>query len=264
MKYKTHRHRIALICCCVATIMSGQAACIKSTTPSEPLPTVSSSDPNKVVDEILEKYTAAVGGKATIEQVKSYAGKGTLSSSLFKETGTFQIWGKHPNKTLSVIRFPKGIVIKKGFDGETRWVQTPGGIRTDEGPGEMAEVERDADIYSSGRIKNLYQSMRLEAIARLNGRDVKVVEGKPAKGPNEKLFFDSESGLLLRWDMVRKNPRRGNVFVKVSLDDYKDVDGIKVPFNVRFAFESFDLSMKIEELKHNVPLEDAMFHKPPH
>lgn len=62
--------------------------------------------------------------------------------------------------------------------------------------------------------------------------------------------------------MVRKHPKRGNVFVKVSLEDYKEVDGIKVPFNVRFSFESFEVTLKIEEVRHNVQLEDAMFHKP--
>jgi hypothetical protein len=104
--------------------------------------------------------------------------------------------------------------------------------------------------------------MGLEGQARLHGRDVYIVEGKPEKGPTEKLFFDKENGLLLRWDMVRRNPQRGNVFVKVHLDDYREVDGLKVPFKVRFAFESFDITLRIAELKHNVPIDDAVFQKP--
>ena len=78
----------------------------------------------------------------------------------------------------------------------------------------------------------------------------------------EKLFFDKGNGLLLRWDMVRRNPRRGNVFVKVHLDDYREVDGLKVPFKVRLAFESFSVTLRLDQLKHNVPIEDAMFEKP--
>ena len=126
----------------------------------------------------------------------------------------------------------------------------------------MAEVDKDADIYGAGRIKNLYESMRFEGKARLNGREVNMIEGKPVKGPVEKLLFDAQTGLLLRWDMVRRQAKRGNVFVKVSLDDYREVDGVKVPFKVRFAFESFELKLIIDELQHNVPLEDAMFEKP--
>ena len=126
----------------------------------------------------------------------------------------------------------------------------------------MSEIERDAEIYRAGKIKNLYESLKLENKARLNGRDVYVVEGKPPQGPAEKLFFDTENGLLVRWDMVRRNPQRGNVFVKVHLDDYREVDGLRVPFKVRFAFESFDFTMKIDDLQHNVSIDDAIFKKP--
>ena len=126
----------------------------------------------------------------------------------------------------------------------------------------MAEVERDADIYRVGKIRSLYDTMRMEQNARLHGRDVYVLEGKPARGPSDKLFFDVKDGFLLRWDMVRKNPKRGNVFVKVHLEDYRDVDGVKVPFKVRFAFESFDLTLTMNELKHNVEIDDSFFKKP--
>ena len=262
LRSKIHGHRIALVFVFLGTLIYGQAACSKTNPSPEPSPESTTPDPNKVVDDILAKYAAAVGGQSAIEQVKSYAGKGTFSMSIFKQTGTYAVWGKHPNKTLSVIRFPGGIVVKKGFDGETRWVQTPKGISTEEGPAEMAEIERDADIYGAGRIKDLYASMHLEGKARLKGRDVVIVEGKPEKGPTEKLLFDAENGLLMRWDMIRRHAKKGNVFVKVHLDNYTDVEGIKIPFNVRFAFESFDLTIKISELTHNVPLEDALFQKP--
>ena len=76
------------------------------------------------------------------------------------------------------------------------------------------------------------------------------------------MFFDKDNGLLLRWVMVRRDPRRGNVFVKIHLDDYREVDGLKVPFKVRMAFESFSVTMRIDELKHNVPIDDAVFEKP--
>jgi hypothetical protein len=66
----------------------------------------------------------------------------------------------------------------------------------------------------------------------------------------------------VRWDMARRDPRRGYVFVKVHLDDYREVDGVKVPFSVRFAFESFDFTIKINDLKHNVSIDDAVFKKP--
>lgn len=250
--------RTVLIACFVGVLASAQSACNRAPAPAPS----TTPDPQQVVDEILERYTTAVGGQAAIDRVTSYRAKGRFAASLFKETGTYEVWAKDPNKTLSVIQFPRVGTLKKGFDGETHWVQTPTAMANDESSSGMAEVEKDADIYNAGKIKNLYESMRLEGKAQLNGRNVNVIEGKPVKGPAEKLLFDAQTGLLLRWDMVRRDPKRGNVFVKVTLDDYREVDGVKVPFNVRFAFETFELRLTVDELQHNVPLEDAMFRKP--
>lgn len=240
-----------------------QVACsrLPSSTGSGPAP-ASSPDPAAVVDQILERYLEALGGKAAIDKVKSYKTKGTFEISVMPEPGTFEAWGKDPHKSLTVIRFPRIGELKKGFDGETRWVQTPVGTFSNSSPQEIAEVERDAEVYRAGSVKSLYESMKLEMKARLSGRDVYIVEGKPAKGPAEKLFFDVENGLLVRWDMARRNPTRGTVFVKVHLNDYREIDGVKIPFNVRFAFESFNFTMKLDELQHNVSIDDAIFKKP--
>lgn len=239
--------------------VAAQVACNRLGSSADPEPGPS-PDQSALVAEILKRYTEAVGGRDAIDGIKSYKAQGTFQSSVV--SGTFEAWGKDPYKTLSVIEFPRIGTLKKGFDGENRWVQTPAGTFSDESPKQMAEVERDAEVYRAGKIRDLYQSMRLEGSARLKRRDVYVVEGIPEKGPTEKLFFDKETGLLMRWDMVRRNPERGNIFVKVHLDDYRQIGGVQVPFNVRFAFESFDFTLKVDELKHNIPIDDAMFKKP--
>ncbi len=250
-------------CFLLGIFLSGQVACSRLGQSNGSAPTASPSpDQSAIVDQILARYTEAVGGLPAIERIKSHHAKGTFATSVSPEQGAFETWGKEPNKTLSWIEFPRIGVLKKGFDGETRWVQTPVGTFNDQSSKEMAEIERDSDIYRAGKIKSLYESMRLDSKGRLKGRDVYIVEGTPVKGPPEKLLFDTESGLLVRWDMARRDPRRGYVFVKVSLDDYKDVDGVKVPFSVRFAFESFDFTIKIDDLKHNVSIDDAIFKKP--
>lgn len=236
------------------------SSCLKKSNPESNAS--SPEESNAKIDEILQKYEAAVGGRQAIDHVTSYHGTGTFSTSLSSLTGTYEVWGKDPDKTLSTITFPRLLVIKKGFDGTSRWVQTPAGTFSDESSSGMSELERDADIYRAGKIKSLYAKMLLQPKARLHGHEVYVVEGQPARGPSEKLFFDVKDGLLLRWDMVRKDPKRGNVFVKVHLEDYREVDGVKIPFNVRFAFESFDVIMKIDEIKHNVDIPDSLFKKP--
>lgn len=254
---KTKILSIFFVIFCVA-----QSTCTSPNLPTEPEPTSSPANQNALVDQILERYTEAVGGRAAIDAVASYRAEGRFASSALQEPGKFTILGKDPHKTLSMIEFPRIGTLKKGFDGETRWVQTPAGTFTDESPQQMAELEQDAEVYRAGKIRGLYESVSLEGQARLNGRDIYILAGKPVKGPTEKLLFDKETGLLRRWDMVRRNPQRGNIFVKVHLEDYREVDGVKVPFKVRFAFESFELTLNVDVLEHNVSLDDALFAKP--
>ena len=256
-----HGSRRTILCLLAALALSVTSACIKKSIPESTASAVS-PDSSAKIDEILQRYESAVGGREAIDRIVSYHGTGSFSTSASRLTGTYEVWGKDPDKTLSTITFTPSVTLKKGFDGTTFWVQTPAGTLTDESATGMVEVERDADIYRAGKIKNLYEKMQLQPNARLSGREVYVVEGEPARGPHEKLFFDVKDGLLLRWDMVRKSPQRGNVFVKVHLEDYREVDGVKVPFKVRFAFESFNVTLQMDELKHNVQIDDGFFKKP--
>jgi hypothetical protein len=244
----------------IAVVITAQLSCTRGPG-TQPRPAASPTPTEQaLVDQILQRYEQALGGKEAIAAVTSQRMKGTFQ--LRNMSGNIEGWSKDPNKTLVVIEFPRIGTLKKGFDGETRWVQTPAGTFSDSSPQEIAELDRDAEVYSAGKIKSLFESMKLDNKAKLNGRDMNVIEGKPAKGPAEKLFFDVENGLLVRWDMARRQEGRGTVFVKVHLDDYKEVGGLKVPFKVRFNFESFTLLVQVNELEYNVPIDDAMFRKP--
>ena len=52
-----------------------------------------------------------------------------------------------------------------------------------------------------------------------------------ANGATEKLYFDAESGLLVRRDFERVTVDDGIVLYEVDYEDYKDVDGLKLRLN---------------------------------
>ena len=236
-----------------------QLSCVRRST-TQPEPTASPTPTEQAkIDQILQRYEDAVGGKAAIDSITSYRLKGTFT--LAGMTGKVQVWRKDPHKYVTVMEFPRIGTLKKGFDGETHWFQTPGGTFTEKSQEEIAKLERDTAAYSSAKIRGLFDSMKLEPKARLNGRDMHVIEGKPLKGPAEKLFFDVENGLLVRWDMARRESNR-TIFVKVHLDDYREVGGVKAAFKARFAFEQFTFTVQVDEAEPNLPLDDAMFRKP--
>jgi len=244
----------------LAVLLTAQLACVhRTTTKAEPTPSPSSTEQAQI-EQILQRYEQALGGKEALDAFKSYRMKATFT--LASIGGTIEVWRKEPLKSLSVTTFPRIGTLKKGFDGETRWVQTPTGTFSDSSPQELAELEREADAYSAGKIRAFFDTLKLEPKAWLSGRDVYVIEGKPAKGPAEKLFFDIENGLLLRWDMARRQEDRRTVFVKIHFDDYREVGGVKLPYKMRFAFEHFNFNVLVNEVEHNVPIDDAIFRKP--
>jgi outer membrane lipoprotein-sorting protein len=230
-----------------------------TTTPS-PSP---SPDHRQAAGAIFDRYAEALGGQEAADRVETYALKGS-----FEVTGRplklpVEIYVKKPDMSLMVIKVPGLGEIRRGRSGGQAWVQTPFSARAQEdSPNELTEVERDHDLYKAGRIRELYREVRLEGKARLRGRDVYVVEGKPAEGPAEKMLFDTETGLLLRWDIVRRAPGRPNVFARVYLEDYREVDGLKVPFTVKYFFEPRELVLRLEDVKHGVTLDDSLFEKP--
>lgn len=244
----------------LAVLITAQLSCARRTaTKAGPSPSPSPGDQARI-EEILQRYEQAVGGKEAIDGVTSSRMKANFH--VLGISGTLEGWQKEPHKTLTIMQLPRIGTLKKGFDGETRWVQTPAGTFTNSAPQEIAELEREADAYSATKIREFFDTLKLEHKAWLSGKDVYVIEGKPAKGPAEKLFFDVENGLLVRWDMARKRPDRGTVFVKIHFDDYRDVGGVKLPFKLRFAFEQFNFNVQLEEVEHNIPIDDAIFRKP--
>ena len=85
-----------------------------------------------------------------------------------------------------------------------------------------------------------------------------MVQAKPVDGPVEKLFFDVRSGLLVR-RYTESDTTLGKFPLQTDYEDYREVDGIKQPFLIRWSMPGRSWGRKIAEIKQNVPLDDAKF-----
>ena len=86
-----------------------------------------------------------------------------------------------------------------------------------------------------------------------------MVEATPsgAAAP-EKLYFDVQTGLLVRKYSEAKTVL-GQVPAQTDYEDYRDVEGVKLPFTIRWAIPGRTWGRKINEVRQNVPLDDARF-----
>lgn len=213
------------------------------------------------VDQILEKYSQALGGKAAIEKISSTVVKGKFEVPAMGLTGTLETYAKAPNKAASIINIEGFGMVKGGFNGTVGWSQDPQtGLRELSG-GELADTKRDGEFYKFIKLKELYPKITLVGKDKVGDREVNVLEATPTDGKPRKMYFDAQTGLLLRMDADRDTPQ-GPVHVETYFEDYRETGGMKLPFTTKLVRPDLSFSLKTEEVKQNVPIDDAKFNKP--
>lgn len=219
------------------------------------------ADAMPTADQIIEKYVQALGGKAALEKINSRTSKASFDIPAMGANGTAEIYEKAPNKTLAIITIPGYGVIREAYDGKVAWAEDPStGIREKSGT-EFADAKNEAEFHRALKLKQLFPTMTVKGKEKVGEREAYLIEAKPAEGSMEKWYFDTQTGLLIRQDAERESPQ-GKVPTETYLEDYREVDGIKIPHITRVSNPMFVISIKTEEVKHNVPVEDAKFAKP--
>lgn len=219
------------------------------------------ADAMPTVDQIIDNYVEAIGGKPAVEKINSRVSKGTFDIPAMGAGGTAEIVGKAPGKAYSEVEIAGFGIFKRAFDGKTGWSQDPiSGLR-DLGPEEMEDAKIDEDFYRDIKLKELYPKLELKGKAKVGEREAYLIEAPGPAGSLDKIYFDTESGLILKMEGERASPQ-GRIRLETALEDYRDVEGVKVPFTLRISNPEVSFTINLTEVKHNVPVDDARFVKP--
>jgi outer membrane lipoprotein-sorting protein len=214
------------------------------------------------VDQILATYQQALGGQAAYEKVTTRAMKGTVEIPDDNVTGTAQIVAKAPGSFRLTMDIPGYGAVETVLDGDNGWEKNPDSGTHAMSKTDLAIAQRDHRFYREVRLKDLYPKMETGGVFKLEGRSLYVIEATPAAGPAEKLYFDAETGLLVKRDFERVTLEDGIVQYEVLLRDYRDVDGLKMPFTIEQRAPDNTMIFKFAEIKNNAPLADTAFAKP--
>jgi outer membrane lipoprotein-sorting protein len=214
------------------------------------------------VDQILATYQQALGGQAAYEKVTTRAMKGTVEIPDDNVTGTAPIVAKAPGSFRLTMDIPGYGAVETVLDGDNGWEKNPDSGTHAMSKTDLAIAQRDHRFYREVRLKDLYPKMETGGVFKLEGRSLYVIEATPAAGPAEKLYFDAETGLLVKRDFERVTLEDGIVQYEVLLRDYRDVDGLKMPFTIEQRAPDNTMIFKFAEIKNNAPLADTAFAKP--
>ena len=214
------------------------------------------------VNQVLDKYLTASGGKTAHAGITTLVAKGRLEIPDAGVTAGVQVLQKAPNKVLQVVEFDGGMgTSREGFDGVVGWTDDPqNGVREKAGA-ELAEARRTAMFPRELTLRQQYPTMTVTGRDPVGGREAIVVRATPAEGAPATLYFDAESGLLVRQVVVRTTPG-GTVDVDATFSDYKAVGGIMRAHTVRQITPQYTATIRFTEIAHNTTIDDAVFRKP--
>ncbi len=224
-------------------------------------------------DEVLARYIRAIGGEAAIQKIKTRVSRGTETTTNLMtapQTTPIEIYQTTANK-LQIIRSDHGGWTEKGFDGAKGWTKDVREISVPHGDGlktsvrllegqsnESEELKREADFYRYSSLRATYPQMRVLTKEKLGDRDAYVVGATSRDDSREKLYFDAQTGLLIRKYVAFKTAF-GTIPDVTDFDDYQDAGGVKLPFTITWSRPPFGSVMKFSEVRLNVFVDDARF-----
>ena len=222
--------------------------------------TIDSSGSLPTVDELLKKSIDALGGAAAINAVSSRIVKGTLDVVGISRGGTFETYSQAPNKALAIMQAHPMGTIKIGYNGKVGWAQTAAGVRMLK-EAELVSLQQDAEFYGILKLKKIYPKITLQGRSKIGYRDVYVLELQPPVGPADHVYLDAENYLPVRQNSWRV---QGGVQVPIEVyfDDWRESDGIKIPYVLTVSYPKLTLTLTVKEIQSNIPVDAKIFERP--
>jgi hypothetical protein len=184
--------------------------------------------------------------------------KGTVTA-FGGERFPVEIYSKGPDKRVSIMHLKGGDTIT-AFDGKQGWLGVPGRTHM-MSAAENVAARIDAALYLAAHLKTMFHEFRVEAGEKIDGHATYLVSCRNEGLAPLRLYLDQQSGLLLRLVRYADTPLGRNP-TEVDYADYRDADGVKVPFRWTLARPGIRFTIQIDQLQHNTPVDDAKFIPP--
>jgi photosynthetic reaction center cytochrome c subunit len=241
--------------------------------PSIPAITAKEKTPVKIAEEgeaasatgypepakLLDGYLAAVGGADALRKISTRVAKGTLTA-LGDQKMPVDIYAKAPDKRVSVLHMKEGESVT-AYNGKLGWLSVPGRVHMMNAQ-ETFGAKIDADFAFPANVKGLYTKWETKAGEKMDGQETWLVIGEREGEPPLRLYLDQKTGLLQRLVRYVDSPLGYNP-TQIDYADYRIADGVKLPYRWTVARPGNRFTVQLDELKQNVPLDDAKFVAPP-
>ena len=253
----------------VAFASTGTASA-QTVPPAEPVATASNAAPATVpdaskplpsVEEVLQKYEAAEGGREAWSHFTTRFMKGIYQTEDASFFAVIERTNQAPNKSYAKITMPNGATVREVCDGKSAWIEDARGGIHDFVSAALESHLREAR-FDSGVNSLLAMSYgKTVTTAQVGSHSAYVVDFSPQKDISSKVYFDAETGFPVRVDDTLHRAD-GDYAIQTYLDDYRPVDGVYFPFRLRHVEKGNVFTVRVTQIKDNPPIDDSIFQKP--
>jgi hypothetical protein len=157
------------------------------------------------------------------------------------------------------VHIPSGVNME-GYDGSMAWLRMNAAREVTGGERTVMQVR--AEFFPVLRFKDTHSRVTVDAIEQIGNHQAYRVSGLRQDGAGYDHFdVDSENGPLLHLSTYMISVL-GSFPVNMDYSDYRDVNGLKLPFTVREVSPESDRTYRWDKISVNGTVEDAAFLKP--
>lgn len=212
-------------------------------------------------EQILQRCIERSGGADLLDGAKGIEMNGAVEMVGRNISGSVLI-DEQGEKSYSAIELPGIGKIEEGFDGSVAWESSEiQGARIKEGD-EKAAVERSSSFRVLTRWKEYYSAIKNAGTEDLDGKPAWKIAMTPKQGKVETMYFDKDSGFLVRMDQTVSTPL-GEIPTEIDFADYRPVEGIQTPFAMTQKVAGQIIAIKLDKVTYKADIAPSRFDLPP-
>lgn len=211
-------------------------------------------------DPVIDAYVKAVGGADAIAKLKSVTEKANFAMGPGHSVPV-DIYEQTPERRVSVSHIQPGVDSVTAYNGSEGWLAVPKRPLRIMNGDEQYAAKLDAEFLVPSDPRKAFSELQAAKSETLDGKEVNVVLGINPGQPPVKLYFAKDTGLLLRMERLANTPLGLNP-TQVDFADYRDQNGVKIPFEWTIARPLGRFTMKVDSVQLNAPIDASKFEKP--
>ena len=200
----------------------------------------------ETAEAVLERYVEATGGRTAYDKIRNRVVHATLEIARQGIRLEMTVYAAKPNLFHMTMNSDLTGKIEQGIDGQVAWSKS-----VTQGPQLLEGEQKEA----------LLREARLAGPEQVDGKPCTKVVLTAKSGKPVTLFLDEATSLLVRTDMVTVT-EAGEVPMRIRLQDYREVDGLKLPHRSIIEALGQERVLQVNRIEHNVDLPADRFALP--